>query len=137
MCIKIDIAMFFKNKTVDKMDLEQHEQIEYAHIRIKQKKKLFSHFVIFLIGSIFLILINKVLKIGEAHNWFVWVITFWSFLFALHVFNVFVTKRFMGQNWERTQREKLVYKQKQRIAELQKEIETEFPLSDINKKTLE
>jgi hypothetical protein len=125
--------MFFKNKTVDKMDLEQHEQIEYAHLRIKQKKKLFSHFVIFLIGSVFLIVINKVLKIGEAHNWFLWAITFWSFLFVIHVFNVFITKRFIGQDWERKQREKLVSLQKQRIAALQKEIETEFPLTGINK----
>lgn len=115
------------------MDLEQHEQIEYAHLRIKQKKKLFSHFVIFLIGSVFLIVINKVLKIGEAHNWFLWAITFWSFLFVIHVFNVFITKRFIGQDWERKQREKLVSLQKQRIAALQKEIETEFPLTGINK----
>jgi hypothetical protein len=40
----------------------------------------------------------------------------------------------MGQEWERQQREKLVAKQKQRIAEIQKEIETEFPISNINKK---
>jgi hypothetical protein len=40
----------------------------------------------------------------------------------------------MGLDWERAQREKLVLKQKQKIAELQKEIETEFPLSNINKK---
>ncbi len=40
----------------------------------------------------------------------------------------------MGKDWERAQREKLVIKQKQRIAELQKEIETDFPLSQINKK---
>jgi len=40
----------------------------------------------------------------------------------------------MGKDWERKQRENLVAKQKQRINELQKEIETEFPLSKINKK---
>ena len=40
----------------------------------------------------------------------------------------------MGKEWERTQREKLVSKQKKRITEIQKEIETEFPLSQINKK---
>ena len=40
----------------------------------------------------------------------------------------------MGENWERNQRELLVSKQRERIAEIQKEIETEFPLGQINKK---
>lgn len=126
--------MFSKGKPKPEVDLEQHELLENAQKRIKQKKRLFSHFVIFLIGSVFLVLINKILKYGEEYDWFVWAITIWAFLFILHAFNVFVTHKFMGQQWERNQREKLVTKQKQRIAELQKEIETDFPLSQINKK---
>lgn len=126
--------MFSKDKSKPKVDLEQHELLENAQKRVKQKKRLFSHFVIFLIGSVFLILINKILKYGEDYDWFIWAITAWAFLFMIHAFNVFVTHQFMGQQWERSQREKLVAKQKQRIAELQKEIETDFPLSQINKK---
>ncbi len=126
--------MFSKSKS--EVNLEQHELLENAQIRIKQKKRLYSHFVIFLIGSVFLVLINKILKYGENYDWFVWAITFWAFLFVIHVFNVFVTQKFMGKEWERSQREKLVLKQKQKIAELQKEIETDFPLSKINKKKL-
>jgi len=126
--------MFSKKKSPNEVDIEQHELLENAHKRIKQKKRLFTHFVIFLIGSIFLILINKILKYGEAYDWFIWGITVWCFLFALHAFNVFVTQKFMGKDWERSQREKLVAKQKQRISELQKEIETDFPLTAINKK---
>jgi hypothetical protein len=87
-----------------------------------------------LIGSVFLVLLNKILKYGAEYDWFVWVIVFWAFLFVIHAFNVFVTQKFMGIDWEREQREKLVAKQKQRIADLQKEIETDFPLSNINKK---
>ncbi len=124
----------FGKKKTPEIDLEQHELLEHAQKRIKQKKRLFTHFVFFLIGSIFLILINKIFKYGDTYNWFVWAITIWAFLFALHAFNVFVTQKFMGQEWERQQREKLVAKQKQRIAEIQKEIETEFPISNINKK---
>ncbi|MEO9513426.1 MAG: 2TM domain-containing protein [Flavobacteriaceae bacterium] len=116
------------------VDTEQHELLEHAQKRIKQKKRLFSHFVIFLIGSVFLILINKILKYGDSYDWFIWGITFWAFLFVVHAFNVFVTHKFMGQNWERKQREKLVANQKKRISEIQKEIETDFPLSKINKK---
>jgi len=126
--------MYSKNKNDPKIGLEQHDQLEYAQKRIKQKKRLYSHFVVFLIGSAFLILINKILKYGVEYNWFIWAITFWAFLFVIHVYNVFVTQKFMGKDWERLQREKLVQRQKDRIAELQKEIETEFPISNINKK---
>jgi len=126
--------MFSKKTTDPKIDLEQHELLEYAQARIKQKKSVYVHFVIFLIGSVFLVLINKILKYGEAYDWFIWAITFWAFLFVLHLFNVFVTQKFMGNTWERKQREKLVLKQKERIAAIQKEIETDFPISNINKK---
>lgn len=125
--------MFSKNKKRTELDLEQHELLEAAQRRIKQKKRLFAHFVIFLIGSVFLVLINKILKYGDTYDWFIWAITAWAFLFVIHAFNVFVTQKFMGRDWERSQREKLVAKQKKRIAELQKEIETDFPLSQINK----
>lgn len=128
--------MFSKKKDSSTLDLEQHELLENAQQRIRQKKNLFSHFVIFLIGSIFLILINKILKYGADYDWFIWGITAWAFLFLIHAFNVFVTSKFMGKDWERLQREKLVAKQKQRILEIQKEIETDFPLSNINKKKL-
>ena len=126
--------MFSKNKKNSKVDPEQHELLEAAQARIRQKKKLYTHFVIFLIGSVFLILFNKILKYGAEYDWFLWAILFWAFLFVVHAFNVFVTQKFMGRTWERSQREKLVAKQKERIAELQKEIDTDFPLSRINKK---
>jgi len=126
--------MFSKNKNKSELDLEQHEMLENAHARIKQKKRLYVHFVIFLIGSVFLIFVNKILNYWDTYDWFIWAITFWAFLFVIHAFNVLVTQKFMGQDWERSQREKLVAKQKKRIAELQKEIETDFPISRINKK---
>ena len=126
--------MFSKNKSESIIDREQHEQLEYAHKRIKQKKNLYVHFVLFLIGSVFLILINKILKYGEEYNWFIWAITFWAFLFVVHVVNVYITQKFMGIDWEREQREKLIAKQRQRIKELQNEIETDFPITNYKKK---
>ncbi len=121
-------SMFSRNKNTSKLDLEQHELLENAQKRVKQKKRLYTHFVVFLVGSVFLVLINKILKYGQEYNWFVWAITFWGFLFVLHIFNVFVTNKFMGNDWERSQRERLVEKQKKRIAELEKEIEQELKL---------
>ena len=126
--------MLFNKKTKPGVDIEQHELLEYAQRRIKQKRRLFTHFVVFLIGAVFLVLINKILKVQEQYDWFLWAILAWAFLFAFHAFNVFITQKFMGKDWERNQREKLVAKQKQRIQELQKEIDTEFPLSKVNKK---
>lgn len=120
--------MFSKNKNTSKLDVEQHELLENAQKRIQQKKRLYTHFVVFLVGSVFLVLINKILKYGQEYNWFIWAITFWAFLFALHIFNVFITNKFMGKDWERSQREKLVQKQKNRIVEIEKEIDTKKKL---------
>ncbi len=50
--------MFSKTKKRQKIDTEQREQFEYAMARIKQKKKLMRHFIVFLVGSIFLVIIN-------------------------------------------------------------------------------
>ncbi|WP_370588479.1 2TM domain-containing protein [Robiginitalea sp. SC105] len=112
------------------MDPEQHEQMEYAQRRIRQKKRLYLHFVVFLVGSVFLILINKILKYGEAYDWYLWGILAWAFLLAIHAVNVFVTNRFMGRDWERAQRERLVRKQQKRIAALEAEIRASRPLPE-------
>lgn len=107
---------------------KQHELYENARNRTKQKKRLYYHFVVFLVGSVFLILLNKLLKVGEnvVENWFVWAITLWFFFFVLHFINVFVTNRFMGKEWERAQTEKLVRKQELKIAEIEKEIKSNY-----------
>lgn len=126
--------MFSKDKSKSDVAIEQHELLENAQKRIKQKKRLFSHFVIFLIGSVFIIIINKILKQGADYDWYILAIAIWAFLFLIHAFNVFVTHKFMGTKWERKQRERLVTKQKARISEIQKEIDTDFPISNFNKK---
>ncbi|MGS2738031.1 2TM domain-containing protein [Sinomicrobium sp. M5D2P17] len=125
--------MLFRNKKTKRVDEEQYELLRNAEARIRQKRRLYYHFVIFLIGSVFLIIVNKILKYGEQYNWFVWAITLWAFFFVIHFFNVFVTNRFMGKEWEKIQREKLILKQKERIARLEKDVEQEFLNSDLDK----
>lgn len=115
--------MFGKKKQISTIDKDQLELIEYAQKRIRQKKRLYIHFVIFLIGAVFLILANTVLGIGEAFtiagiNWFVYAILAWLFLFLYHFINVFITNKFMGKNWEKQQLDKLVNQQQQRIEKL-------------------
>lgn len=109
---------------------EQHELYENARDRVKQKKRLYFHFVIFLIGSVFLIVLNKILKLGESliEDWFVWAIFLWLFFLILHFANVHFMNRFMGKDWERTQTDKLVLKQEQKIAQLEKEFIKEAKL---------
>ena len=119
------------------------ELITTAQKRIKQKKRLYIHFVLFLIGSIFFIIVNLVLGFGKDVklfdiDWFVSAVLAWLLLLLYHTFNVFVTHRFIGKKWEEEQLNKLVSKQKLRIAELQKKVEKDHPLpaSPVKKKKL-
>ena len=119
--------MFGKKKNIPQIDKDQLELIKNAQKRIKQKKRLYIHFVIFLIGSVFLILFNLGLGFGENFkpldtNWFVFAILFWLFLFLYHMFNVFITHKFMGKDWEQHQLNKLVAKQQERIEKLKEEL---------------
>ena len=125
--------MFGKKKDAPEIDKEQLELIKTAQKRIKQKKRLYAHFVVFLIGAVFLIVANLVLNIGKdvklfGINWFVFAILGWLFIFIYHVFNVFVTSKLLSKNWEEKQLNKMVAKQKKRIAEIQQQVEKEHPL---------
>ena len=122
--------MFSKAKKTERIDAEIREQFEYASARIKQKKRLMSHFIVFLVGSILFIVLNLGLNIGEdflIKDWFVWAILIWAFLFLIHVFNVFIMNKFMDKEWEAKQLEKLKAKQERRIAELAQQLEKEIP----------
>lgn len=115
--------MFGKKKQISTIDKDQLELIENAQKRIRQKKRLYIHFVIFLIGAVFLILANTVLGIGKDFtiagvNWFVYAILAWLILFLYHFINVFITNKFMGKDWEKQQLDKLVNQQQARIDKL-------------------
>jgi len=126
--------MFSKTNKNDRIDADQREQYDYARKRIKQKKGLMRHFIIFLVGSVLLLVINLVLKKGEdffIKDWAVWAVLVWSFLLLIHVFNVFVMNRFMGKEWENQQLEKLKKKQETRIAELKKQAIQEVTVEEV------
>lgn len=115
--------MFGKKKAVPQIDKDQLELIQNAQKRIKQKKRLYIHFVIFLIGAVFLIVTNTVLGIGKeftilGKEWFLFAVLLWLFFFLYHLFNVFITHKFMGKVWEQQQLDKLVAKQQERIEKL-------------------
>lgn len=91
---------------------EQHETYEKARKRVKQKKRLYYHFILFLVGSVFLIVLNTIFKVGEHQfgEWFKYAVAAWLFLWILHLVNVFITNRFFGKDWERLETEKLIVK---------------------------
>ncbi|PZW41468.1 2TM domain-containing protein [Mesonia algae] len=116
-----------------KIDPQQRSLIENAQRRIKQKKRLTAHFVVFLAGSILFIILNLVLKFGENFrpfntDWFVWAILAWFFFLLIHFINVFLINTFMGKEWEEKQLEKLVEKQQLKIEQLQQKVDKEHPL---------
>jgi dihydrofolate reductase len=126
--------MFGKKKDKPKVDQAELELLKNAQRRIKQKKRVYTHFILFLIGSVCFIIANLVLGIGESvtifnTHWFVTAIAVWLLLFLYHTFKVFVTDSFMGKQWQDAQLNTLVAKQKAKIAELQKKVEKDFPLT--------
>lgn len=128
---------FQKNKS--SIDPEQRELIERAQERARQKRRLIQHFIFFLIGSVIFIILNAFLEYGRdikpfGLDWFVWAIMIWAILLIFHAYNVFVTNRFLGKDWENRQVERLVAKQQQRIDELQKKVEKDHPLPDSRKR---
>ncbi|MEM7086277.1 MAG: 2TM domain-containing protein [Bacteroidota bacterium] len=128
--------MFSKANKKERIDPEQREQYEYARSRIKQKKRLMRHFILFLAGSVLLIIINPILGVGKdffIKNWFVWAILLWALLFIVHLLNVFIMNKFMGKEWEHRQMEKLKARQEKRIAELEQQVIKETPSTTVKK----
>lgn len=105
------------------MENELFEQYEYARNRIRQKKRLYYHFVFFTLCSIFLFTAVYFFETRIELKWFIWFITLWLFVFILHFIKVFITNRFMNKSWEKDQIERLVSLQKKKIAQLESKIE--------------
>ncbi|MGG7036216.1 MAG: 2TM domain-containing protein [Flavobacterium sp.] len=104
------------------MEQEQHELYEYARTRIAQKKWLYYHFVILLLGVVFLYVANKWLSFYPETDWWVWAATVWAFLFVFHAIKVHVLDSFMNKEWERTQINKLIAMQSERIEQLKNDL---------------
>lgn len=107
------------------MEQNQQELYEYARKRVKQKKRVYLHFILFFVSSIFFYIINKYLDVDPEDDWYLWAITAWAFLFILHFIKVFVTESFINKKWEQEQIGKLVARQERKISQLEKKIEKE------------
>jgi dihydrofolate reductase len=131
--------MFLKKKETPQIDPQQRELYEHARKRVVQKKRLFRHFIVFAVGSIFFILLNLVFGYGKevtffGVNWYIVAILCWAFLFMIHFCNVWLFTKFMGKEWTDRQMERLIAKQKEEIALIQKDVELMYPKDELIKK---
>ncbi len=131
--------MFSKKKETVQIDAAQQALYEHARKRIVQKKRLFQHFVIFVVGALLLILLNLVLGVGKditllGIDWFVFAVVLWAFLLIIHSCNVWLFTTFMGKEWTDRQMERLIAKQKKEIAALEEEVAMLYPTDELLKK---
>ena len=125
--------MFFKKKQLSQIDDEQIALVENAQQRIRQKKRLYNHFVFWVFSSIILWFVNVVVGVREDilildYPWFVSIIVVWSLLLLFHTFQVFITKRFMGKEWEKEQLKRLTALQQVKIEKIKRALDKEAQL---------
>ena len=131
-----------QSKNNSDIDHEQIELLEYAQKRIRQKKFLYYHFVLFLFVSAIVLSLGYVFNIASdiillEYSWYFWVVFSWFFLFIFHVFNVYVSKRFINKSWIKNQKNKLIKIQKLEIENIKAKMDIETKIkaeTDFNNK---
>ena len=133
-----------QSKNNSDIDHEQIELLEYAQKRIRQKKFLYYHFVLFLFVSAITVSLDHVFNIASdvnllEYSWSFWVVFSWFFLFIFHVFNIYVTGRFINKSWTKNQKNKLIKIQKLEIENIKAKMDVETKIKAqtdfYNKKT--
>ena len=119
-----------QSKNNSDIDHEQIELLEYAQKRIKQKKFLYYHFVLFLFVAAITLSLDYVFDIATdvnlfEYSWSFWIVFSWFFLLIFHVFNVYVTGRFINKSWIKNQKSKLIKIQKKEIENIKEKMNIE------------
>lgn len=127
-----DIMFKKSKKTIPDLDLKQQELFEHAQLRIKEKQNLYTHFIFYLVGCIFFIVLNVFLNFGSEFklfdlDWFVYAVLIWSFIMLTHSFKVLLFSKFMGKEWKAKQMAYLINKQKDQISEMEKKLNLKVP----------
>jgi dihydrofolate reductase len=108
------------------MQQDQHFIYEKSRKRVKQKKKFYIHFILFLIGASVLygLTLTKDFTIINDNVYIIYgVIGLWLVILILHFINVFITRKFFDDEWERIQTEKLILKHEKKVLELEKKLQ--------------
>ena len=125
--------MIFRRKNKTTIDDRQIDLVDYARARIRQKKRLYFHFVAFLFASLVMVILNIGLAYGAQIQpfGFPWVLSaalLWAVFLLLHLFQVYVTRRFMNPAWEKEQIKTLVGLQEARIEKIKRKLDKEASL---------
>ena len=112
------------------IDKDAIELLENAQSRIRQKKNVYRHFVIFLFISGFTLFIDFVLEIGPDlvlfdYSWSIWILIIWTFILLYHLFDVFISKKIISNKWISNQKSQLIKVQQEKIKSLKQDIEKE------------
>jgi len=131
--------MFTQKKENLQIDPQQRELYEHARNRIIQKKRLFQHFIVFVVGAVFMVVLNLVFGMGKFTtffdtHWSFVAIGCWAFLLALHFCNVWLFHQFMGKEWTDKQMERLIAKQQEEIALIQRDVDRMYPKEELLRK---
>jgi dihydrofolate reductase len=125
--------MIFRRKNKTTIDDRQIDLVDYARARIRQKKRLYFHFVAFLFASLVMVILNIGLGYGSeiqpfGFPWVLSAVLLWAVFLLLHVFQLYVTKRFMNPVWEKEQIKILVGLQEARIEKIKRKLDKEASL---------
>lgn len=125
--------MIFRPRKKTTIDDRQIDLLDYARARIRQKKRLYFHFVSFLFVSLVLVILNIGLGYGSdiqpfGYPWVLSAALLWVVFLLLHFFQVYVTKRFMNPAWEKQQVKNLVGLQEVRIEKIKRNLDKEASL---------
>ena len=125
--------MIFRRKNKTTIDDRQIDLVDYARARIRQKKRLYFHFVTFLFASLVMVILNIGLGYGAqiepfGFPWLLSAALLWAVFLLLHVFQVYVTRRFMNPAWEKEQIKTLVGLQGERIEKIKRKLDKEASL---------
>ena len=113
---------------------ETIKQYEYAKSRIKQRRMVLFHIVVFILGSIAIYGYNMwVQNPAEIGVWWGYVVGAWALLVFFHVINVYIVNRFMGKAWQEQETARLVILQQEKIKELRVKVEKDYPLVDVQR----
>ncbi len=112
------------------IDKDAIELLENAQSRIRQKKNVYRHFVIFLFISGFTLFIDFILEIGPDlvlfdYSWSIWILIIWTFILLYHLFDVFISKKIISNKWVSNQKSQLIKVQQEKIKSLKQDIKKE------------
>jgi len=88
----------------------EQERYERASKEVEELKSFYTHLGVYIVVNIGLILINVITSPGSL--WFYWVLIGWGIGLLIHAFNVLISRKVMGRDWEERKIREIMEKDK-------------------------